>query len=81
MDGKQEQRNQSELFIVRVWHDASGESSEAHELHGRIQHVLTGSGVNFQDWNALIAFITAALPAVASDLSTHDSRMVQSGPI
>lgn len=56
---KDQQRNSSALFLIRLWVEASHERME---WHGRLVHVLSGEAHDFREWprlEALLLEITA----------------------
>jgi hypothetical protein len=47
--------NDSQLFLVRLWRD--GDDATQADLHGRVQHILSGTAQSFEEWPALIDFL------------------------
>ena len=45
----------SHLFTLRVWHVDSSDGSKV--WHGRVQYVYSNEVHEFDDWNALIAYV------------------------
>lgn len=64
----------SQVFLVRLWAGgASGEErSGAAEnpesrLHGRVMHVLSGQGSNFNDWPTLMTLLVRMMSPTNND--------------
>ncbi|MDQ3704801.1 MAG: hypothetical protein M3437_06175 [Chloroflexota bacterium] len=68
----------SQVFLVRLWADGAGgeEWSGATEhpgsrLHGRVMHVLSGQGSNFNDWPTLLSLLNKMMsPTLNKDETT-----------
>ncbi len=65
----------SELFLLRLWTDGTGEDgapdaagSLESRLHGKVMHVLSGQGSNFNDWSTLLGLLTRMMsPSLDKD--------------
>ena len=53
----------SHLFLVRLWSKEVDGSAER-EWGGRVQHILSGEGHNFEEWDGLIRFLVMMLPTL-----------------
>ncbi|MDQ3930538.1 MAG: hypothetical protein M3328_15515 [Chloroflexota bacterium] len=66
----------SQLFLVRLWADdaipegAGGPDGGDSHLHGKVMHVLSGKGSNFNDWPTLLDLLTKMM----SPASNHDEN-------
>ncbi|MDQ5823803.1 MAG: hypothetical protein M3441_06260 [Chloroflexota bacterium] len=54
----------SQVFLVRLWTDGpagteeqAAPASRTSQLHGRVMHVLSGQGSNFNDWPTLLGLL------------------------
>lgn len=61
----------SQVFLVRLWAGGAGgeERSDAAEhpesrLHGRVMHVLSGQGSNFNDWPTLLGLLNKMMTPI-----------------
>ncbi len=73
----------SELFLLRLWTDGAGEdgapgapASLESKLHGKVMHVLTGQGSNFNDWPTLLGLLTKMM---SLDREKDDTSTAQEG--
>lgn len=72
----------SQLFLVRLWageaSQATGASimvSGARKMQGRVMHVLSGEGSNFDDWSTLLRLLIGMMPPTGNDENgTEDTR-------
>jgi hypothetical protein len=62
-----EEKQASQLFLVRLWFDEEAEEVGEAETtgmggqrtcHGKVQHVITGKAAGFDDWRALTSLLT-----------------------
>lgn len=54
-----EKERKSQLFTLRVWPEELGDGRV--EWRGRVQRVVSGEGVYFHDWEAMMAFLLKTL--------------------
>jgi len=69
---EEEGRKPSQLFTLRVWTEAVGESQT--EWRGKVQHIATGEARYFRSWQALVEFLERRMSEGADDLSGSNKR-------
>ncbi|HEX8228889.1 MAG TPA: hypothetical protein VF826_06205 [Chloroflexia bacterium] len=68
----------SQVFLVRLWTDGTtgmeeqnAPESRTNQLHGRVMHVLSGQGSNFNDWPTLLSLLVRMMsPTLNNDETT-----------
>ena len=63
--------HRSHLFTVRLW--AEELSASQSEWRGKVEHIISGEGVYFRDWSALVAFLVTTLPQLNRDEASGSS--------
>jgi hypothetical protein len=72
----------SQLFLVRLWVDGEeGKDERSHEdetgsegraqVHGKVQHVLSGKASSFNNWQALVEHLFKMMPSRGSSQITN----------
>jgi hypothetical protein len=69
---EEEGRKPSQLFTLRVWTEAVGDSQT--EWRGKVQHIATGEARYFRSWQALVEFLERRMSEGADDLSGSNKR-------
>ncbi|HEX8598087.1 MAG TPA: hypothetical protein VF952_06165 [Chloroflexia bacterium] len=71
----------SQVFLVRLWADgASAEDSsgaigsQESGLHGKVMHVLSGQGSNFNDWPTLLSLLVKMMSPTNNNDETANER-------
>lgn len=59
------ERKHSHLFTIRIWAGETGDTQPG--WRGQVEHILSGERQYFRDWDALIAFLRAAVGPPGSD--------------
>jgi hypothetical protein len=62
---EEEGRKPSQLFTLRVWTEAVGDSQT--EWRGKVQHIATGETQYFRNWEALVEFLQRSVSEGARD--------------
>jgi hypothetical protein len=66
-----QQKRQSQLFMVRVWAENLGQDHR--EWRGQVRHVTSGDTQFFRSWDALIDFFTSARDSFTTEDETNDT--------
>jgi hypothetical protein len=53
----------TDLFLVRMWTQDASDGSGTSEWHGRVQRVVDGESRQFDNWQTLVAALSAMLSA------------------
>jgi hypothetical protein len=57
--GVRRRYSRSDLFLVRIWFEDSGDGSDHPERRGKVQRVVDGEAHQFADWPTLIELLVA----------------------
>lgn len=64
----------SQVFLVRLWtvgtagmEEQNAPESRTSQLHGRVMHVLSGQGSNFNDWPTLLGLLNKMMSRTLSN--------------
>ncbi len=67
----------SQVFLVRLWTDGTAgmkeqdpPESRTSQLHGRVMHVLSGQGSNFNDWPTLLGLLNKMMTTTLNNDET-----------
>ncbi len=73
----------SQVFLVRLWADGAGREERSgvtehpeSRLHGRVMHVLSGQGSNFNDWPTLLNLLNKMM---SPTLNNDETDIAQEG--
>jgi hypothetical protein len=58
---------ETELYLVRIWAERSGDAAGARPLHGKVQHVVSGEALNFRGYKGLAEAIEKMLAEREND--------------
>ena len=56
----------SQLFTIRVWREDLADNRV--EWRGQVQHVISGKGRYFRDWQTMVAFLQETLTEQMKEL-------------
>jgi len=74
MRNSEAEQSRSDLFLLRLWTDEANDPppgtqyalrsiESSHSRHGRLLHVYSGEGHNFDDWQELVGILEEMLAA------------------